>query len=188
MAEAIVRTLRSAGYEAYFVGGCVRDLVLGRQPGDYDIVTSALPADVQALFPVTYPVGASFGVVLVVVEGRPLEVATYRKEDAYLDGRRPSVVTFGSLEEDVRRRVYRQRLVLDPRGSSSSISSAAWTTSTDAFLPHRHSRGTLLLKTPKDARAARFAANLASIWTETLDAIRTRQRPFTDQRERIGRK
>jgi poly(A) polymerase len=175
MAEAIVRTLRSAGHEAYFVGGCVRDLVLGRQPGDYDIVTSAFPGDVQALFPVTYPVGASFGVVLVVVEGRPFEVATYRTEDAYLDGRRPSGVTFGSLEEDVRRRDFTVNgLVLDPEtdrvidlvGGLDDIQRRLLRTIGTAEDRFAEDRLRML-------RAVRFAANLAfDLDGEALAAIR----------------
>ncbi|MDQ5984496.1 MAG: CCA-adding enzyme [Syntrophus sp. SKADARSKE-3] len=115
LAADIVHRLREAGHEAYFVGGCVRDLVLGRNPGDYDIATSAHPDVVQQLFPVTIPVGVSFGVVLVVMGGKNHEVATYRTEDSYDDGRRPSHVSFSSLVEDVRRRDFTiNGLALDP--------------------------------------------------------------------------
>jgi len=115
IARAIVRRLREAGHEAYFVGGCVRDVVLGRQPGDYDIVTSARPEAVQQLFPVTIPVGVSFGVVLVVAGGRSHEVATCRTEAGYADGRRPTQVSFASVKEDVRRRDFTVNgLLMDP--------------------------------------------------------------------------
>jgi tRNA nucleotidyltransferase/poly(A) polymerase len=77
----IVLKLQMAGYEAFFVGGCVRDLVRGVEPGDYDIVTSARPDDVQKIFSHTVPVGVQFGVVLVIEGGRRYEVATYRTED-----------------------------------------------------------------------------------------------------------
>ncbi len=114
-ANGIVRRLREAGHEAYFVGGCIRDLVLGREPGDYDIVTSARPEEVQTLFSVTVPVGVSFGVVLVVEGGKSFEVATYRTEDGYTDGRRPSRVSFSSLREDVHRRDFTVNgLAMDP--------------------------------------------------------------------------
>ena len=115
IAAGIVRRLRNAGYEAYFVGGCVRDFLMGRPPGDYDVVTSARPEEVQQLFPVTIPVGIHFGVVLVVEDGNPHEVATYRTEGGYADGRRPSQVSFASLREDVRRRDFTVNgLAMDP--------------------------------------------------------------------------
>src|SRR5207237_582405 len=76
VATELVHRLRAAGHEAYFAGGCVRDRLLGREPLDYDIATSAPPETVQALFPRTVPVGAQFGVVLVVADGMPVEVAT----------------------------------------------------------------------------------------------------------------
>ena len=84
----IVRRLREAGHEAYLAGGCVRDQLLGRPPLDFDVATSAPPETVQRLFPRTVPVGAEFGVILVVERGLPFEVATFRSDDAYVDGRR----------------------------------------------------------------------------------------------------
>jgi poly(A) polymerase len=111
----IVLKLQMAGYEAFFVGGCVRDLVRGVEPGDYDIVTSARPDDVQKIFSHTVPVGVQFGVVLVIEGGNRYEVATYRTEDGYDDGRRPSHVRFATAEEDVRRRDFTVNgLLLDP--------------------------------------------------------------------------
>jgi len=80
-AEEIVRRLKQSGYEAYFVGGCVRDFILGDIPGDYDIVTSALPDQVMTLFSHTVAIGAKFGVVAVIVEHHPYEVATFRSDD-----------------------------------------------------------------------------------------------------------
>ena len=99
----ILATLRAAGYEAYLAGGCVRDLLLGREPGDYDIATSARPEVVLDMFPRTFAVGAHFGVVLVCDAPqpsseesrgaeRPTEVATFRSDGAYSDGRRPDEV------------------------------------------------------------------------------------------------
>lgn len=111
----IVVKLQAAGYEAFFVGGCVRDFLRGVEPGDYDIVTSARPGDVQRLFPHTVPVGAQFGVVLVVEGGRGYEVATCRTEDGYDDGRHPSQVQFATAREDVQRRDFTVNgLLLDP--------------------------------------------------------------------------
>ncbi|HXI83089.1 MAG TPA: CCA tRNA nucleotidyltransferase [Verrucomicrobiae bacterium] len=102
----IVKRLREAGHVAYFNGGCVRDMVRGVEPQDIDIATSATPEQVQVLFARTVPVGAAFGVVLVLEGGHQFEVATFRSDDAYIDGRRPSAVHFGSPEEDACRRDF----------------------------------------------------------------------------------
>ena len=114
-AARIVLRLRSAGFEAYFVGGCVRDFVMGVVPDDYDIVTSALPNQVMALFKRTVAIGAKFGVVAVIEEGHSYEVATFRSDDVYIDGRRPSQVHFSSAKEDVFRRDFTVNgLLMDP--------------------------------------------------------------------------
>jgi poly(A) polymerase len=105
-AKAIISRLTEAGFEAYFVGGCVRDFLRGVTPGDYDIVTSALPDQVIRLFKRTIAVGARFGVVVVMEDGHPYEVATFRSDDVYEDGRRPSQVHFSSVREDVLRRDF----------------------------------------------------------------------------------
>ena len=111
----IVQRLRQEGHEAYFAGGCVRDMLLDKRPQDYDIATSARPEDVQRLFGETIPVGAQFGVILVLIESQPFEVASFRHDGPYLDGRRPSLVRYGSLEEDVRRRDFTiNGMVYDP--------------------------------------------------------------------------
>jgi poly(A) polymerase len=116
----IVAKLRAVGYEAYLAGGCVRDLLLGRVPKDYDVATSATPYVVLALFPRTFAVGAHFGVVLVADgddEGYgTTEVATFRSDGAYSDGRHPNAVRYTkSAEEDVRRRDFTiNGLLLDP--------------------------------------------------------------------------
>src|ERR1700753_3331937 len=103
----IAQTLRDAGFEAYLAGGCVRDLLLGREPHDYDVASSATPDVVLASFPRTFAVGAHFGVVLVAQEEIVTEVATFRCDGAYSDGRRPDSVRYTlSAEEDVKRRDF----------------------------------------------------------------------------------
>lgn len=111
----IIKRLRSRGYEAYLVGGYVRDLLRGIEPVDFDIVTSARPEEVCALFPQTVPVGVQFGVVLVVEDGVSYEIATFRTESSYEDGRRPSHVSYRTAEEDVKRRDFTiNALLFDP--------------------------------------------------------------------------
>lgn len=100
----IVRRLQARGFGACYAGGCVRDALLGRPADDIDIATSATPAEVTALFPRTVQVGAHFGVVKVLWEGDEFDVAAFRVDGAYLDGRHPSSVSFASPEEDARRR------------------------------------------------------------------------------------
>ena len=125
-ATRIVRVLRENAYSAYLVGGCVRDLLLGREPADYDVATSAAPQEVMRIFPQTYAVGAQFGVVLVPVrrdgddgsrDNYAIEVATYRSDGAYSDGRHPDQVQFSSEAQlDVQRRDFTiNGLLLDPQ-------------------------------------------------------------------------
>ncbi len=121
VATGIVDRLRAAGHQAFFAGGCVRDLLLGREPKDFDVATSAPPDQVLALFEKTFAVGAHFGVVLVCShgpEGQEIvtEVATFRSDGAYSDGRHPDAVRFStSPEEDVKRRDFTiNGMMLDP--------------------------------------------------------------------------
>jgi poly(A) polymerase len=120
-AISIVRTLRDTGHRAYLAGGCVRDLLLGREPADYDVATDATPDEVMRIFPQTYAIGAQFGVVLVPVEQshaepEAVEVATFRRDISYSDGRHPEAVCFTkSAQEDVHRRDFTiNGLLLDP--------------------------------------------------------------------------
>ncbi len=116
-AISIVRRLREAGHESYLAGGCVRDMLLHTEPRDYDIATSARPEEVAKIFPDTVPVGAQFGVMLVMIDGAPFAVASFRHDGPYLDGRHPSHVRYGSLREDVLRRDFTiNGLVYDPLG------------------------------------------------------------------------
>ena len=124
-ATRLVRILRDHGHSAYLVGGCVRDLLLGREPADYDVATSATPDEVMRLFPKTYAVGAQFGVVLVPIfrdradgarDNYAIEVATYRSDGAYSDGRHPDRVQYSpEARLDVQRRDFTiNGLLLDP--------------------------------------------------------------------------
>ncbi|GAB4317205.1 MAG: CCA tRNA nucleotidyltransferase [Candidatus Sumerlaeia bacterium] len=114
-ATAVVKRLQEAGHEAYWVGGCVRDMLRGLAPEDYDVATSARPEVIQALFPHTRSVGAAFGVILVVDEPWQFEIATFRKDAPYTDHRHPVNVEYGTLEEDARRRDFTiNALYFDP--------------------------------------------------------------------------
>jgi len=105
-AFAILRRLRANGFIALFNGGCVRDRMLGIPVKDYDIATDARAEVVQRLFENTVAVGAQFGVIMVIIDGEPFEVATFRADAPYVDGRRPSSVRFGTIEEDAKRRDF----------------------------------------------------------------------------------
>src|ERR1035437_4958753 len=96
--------MRSSSYTAYLAGGCVRDRLLGHEPKDFDVASGAPAAVVQRLFAKTIPVGVQFGVVIVVEDDETVEVATFRADDVYLDGRHPTAVRFSSPEDDARRR------------------------------------------------------------------------------------
>ena len=115
-AEKTAAVLRAAGHKAYFVGGAVRDLLLGRTPDDVDVTTSARPEQIQALFEKAIPIGAAFGIISVVVDGIPIEVATFRAERGYSDGRRPDHVVYTDDEVlDVTRRDFTVNgLLFDP--------------------------------------------------------------------------
>ncbi len=105
-AAQIVHRLRHAGFEAFWAGGCVRDALLGREPHDYDVATNATPDQIEALFPHTVPVGKQFGVIIVLEGGHQFQVATFRAEADYQDGRRPGTVRFSHAREDAVRRDF----------------------------------------------------------------------------------
>lgn len=102
----VIKRLQRNGFQALLAGGCVRDMLLGRRAKDYDVATDAQPTDVIRLFPRTLKVGAKFGVVIVLSEGRQVEVATFRTETGYTDGRRPGSVKFSNAAEDAGRRDF----------------------------------------------------------------------------------
>ncbi|HNX68750.1 MAG TPA: CCA tRNA nucleotidyltransferase [Candidatus Omnitrophota bacterium] len=105
-ALSVATQLKNAGFVAYFAGGCVRDHLMGKKPEDFDIATNAKPEDVEKIFLKTVPVGKQFGVMIVVEGDIPFEVATFRCEGGYQDGRHPTQVAFTSPEEDVQRRDF----------------------------------------------------------------------------------
>jgi tRNA nucleotidyltransferase/poly(A) polymerase len=105
-ARSIVERLRAKGFEALYAGGCVRDRLLGLEPHDYDVATNARPGQVEALFPRTVPVGAQFGVILVLEQGEEIQVATFRGDGAYLDGRHPESVVYTDAKGDACRRDF----------------------------------------------------------------------------------
>ncbi|MBR5516948.1 MAG: CCA tRNA nucleotidyltransferase [Firmicutes bacterium] len=115
-----LQMLEKAGYEGYIVGGCVRDFLMGKSPDDYDVTTSALPKEVEAIFAEhkVIETGLKHGTVTVIIDGLPLEITTFRVEGEYLDGRRPSEVSFTrSLREDVARRDFTMNaMAMDLRG------------------------------------------------------------------------
>ncbi|MBI5821093.1 MAG: CCA tRNA nucleotidyltransferase [Verrucomicrobia bacterium] len=174
LALDIVRTLRAAGHTALFAGGCVRDMLRAVPPHDYDVVTSARPEQVRALFRKTFEVGAQFGVVLVVLEGVSFEVATFRSDDAYEDGRRPVSVTFSTPEADAQRRDFTmnglfydpvEERVLDYVAGRADIERRVVRCIGDATARFTEDKLRML-------RAVRFASNLGyNIEPETFRAI-----------------
>lgn len=177
----IIRTLRQHGHQAYLVGGCVRDMLLGREPADWDVATDALPEDVMRIFPRTYAVGARFGVVLVACgsgeDAETLEVATFRSDGVYSDGRRPDEVRFTKApQEDVKRRDFTiNGLLLDPLTNDEVLDFvggrediAAKVVRTIGDPDHRFAEDKLRM-----LRAVRFAARLGyQIDNATMQAIR----------------
>jgi tRNA nucleotidyltransferase/poly(A) polymerase len=171
----VLTRLRNAGHVAYFAGGCVRDLLLGQQPKDFDVATDAPPSRVQQLFRNTQAVGAAFGVILVRQGGSQIEVATFRAEGGYDDGRHPSKVRFTTAEEDARRRDFTiNGLFLDPVsdrvidyvGGQDDIK--ARVVRAIGVPAERFDEDSLRL-----LRAVRFAARLGfAIDPETVDAIK----------------
>ncbi len=105
-ASEVVARLRRAGHEAYLAGGAVRDLLLGREPGDFDVATSARPEEVALLFPKTVPIGVAFGTIAVVGDKETVQVTTFRTDGRYLDARHPESVSFGDARGDARRRDF----------------------------------------------------------------------------------
>jgi len=178
LANSICETLRRNGHQALLVGGCVRDLLLGRQPADYDVATDASPERVIELFPESVPVGAQFGVVLIPRENWKLEVATFRSDVGYSDGRHPdSVVYTRTAQEDVQRRDFTvngllmrhdTEEVLDYVGGQADLKAGIIRAIGDPALRFAEDKLRMM-------RAVRFAARFGfHIETATFEAIRSR--------------
>src|SRR5262245_37902601 len=189
-ARSVVRRLRDAGHRAYFAGGCVRDWLRGEHPTDFDVATDADVDAVQHLFPRTVPVGAQFGVVLVMVNGHPIEVATFRADAEYLDGRRPVSVRPAAPEEDAQRRdftingMFRDPdtgNVLDFVGGQADLAAGVIRAIGDPAQRFHEDRLRML-------RAVRLAARLRyAVEPATMDAIRAHAAEITGIAwERIG--
>ncbi|MEI6034300.1 MAG: CCA tRNA nucleotidyltransferase [Verrucomicrobiae bacterium] len=176
-ATRIVRRLRDAGHEALFAGGCVRDQLLGREAHDIDIATSARPEEVQGLFPRTVAVGAQFGVVVVLDHGKEFQVATFRADGAYIDGRHPESVAYTTAEGDALRRDFTinglffdplEDRILDFVGGEADLKSGVIRCIGEPAERFREDKLRLL-------RGVRFAAALGfQIEQATWDALRAR--------------
>ena len=171
---AVAEALARAGHEAYFAGGCVRDRLLGRAVKDYDIATSARPDQVKAAFPKARGVGESFGVMLVRHGGHTFEVATFREDGPYHDGRRPAEVTFSTAERDAERRDFTINGLFEAPATGEVRDFVRGRADIDARLvraigdPHARICEDRL----RMLRAARFAARLGfEIEHRTADAI-----------------
>jgi poly(A) polymerase len=189
-AVSIISRLREKGYQGYLAGGCVRDDLLGKPPQDYDIATDARPDALQEIFPRTMAVGTQFGVILVIIDGEPFEVATFRHDGPYLDGRRPSHVRFASLQEDILRRDFTINgmmydpiadRVIDLVGGREDLSRRLVRAIGDPQARFQEDRLRMV-------RAVRFAASLGfAIGEETFRAIAEQASSITQiSWERIG--
>lgn len=171
----VLRRLERSGYRAYFVGGCVRDMLLGRRPQDWDVCTQALPEDVLRVFPRSEPTGLKHGTVTVHSRKKSIEVTTFRREGAYLDHRRPERVCFVSdLRQDLQRRDFTMNAIarsldgtwIDPFGGRADV--AAGIVRCVGKAQSRFEEDALRM-----FRALRFSAKLGfAIEPETMQAIR----------------
>jgi poly(A) polymerase len=183
LANSICETLLRAGHQALLVGGCVRDIVLGREPADYDVATDATPDEVMALFPESVAVGAQFGVIVVPTDGRKVEVATFRADVGYSDGRHPdSVVYARTPKEDVQRRDFTINGLLMRHDTGEMIDYVGGLGDVRTGIiraigePDRRFREDKL----RLLRAVRFAARFGfTIEAATLEAIRLHAKEIT---------
>lgn len=182
-AVELVQALHDKGHEAFLVGGCVRDLVMRRAPKDYDVATSARPEQVARIFPRTIPVGVQFGVQIVLKAGVPYEVATFRMDKEYRDGRRPEGVVFSGPKEDALRRDFTvnglfydplKRKVIDYVGGQADLKKRMIRAIGDPARRFAEDRLRML-------RAVRFAAGLNfAVDPETFLAIRRTSAEITE--------
>lgn len=189
-ATTIAAGLQKAGHQALFAGGCVRDRILGIEPSDYDIATSARPEEVEALFKDTVGVGRKFGVILVGLDGHHFEVATFRKDSAYQDGRRPIAITYTSAEEDAQRRDFTINAMFEDPLSGETIDYVDGRRDLEAGILRAVGDATTRFREDRlrMLRAVRFAARLGfSIEASTMDAIKAEAgRIWEISAERIG--
>ncbi len=189
-AEQIVRRLQEAGHEAVFAGGCVRDRLLGLDPSDHDVATSARPEEIERLFDRTVAVGRQFGVILVTVGERPVEVATFRTDGAYRDGRHPDEVQFSDRGHDAQRRDFTINAmfedpstgeVIDLVGGRADLAAGIIRAVGDPVIRFREDHLRML-------RAVRFAARFGfEIEVETRHAIASERRELEGvSAERVG--
>jgi len=189
IAIQIAKSLHKAGFTAYFAGGCVRDLIMKEKPKDYDIATTATPDDIEKLFSKCVPVGKQFGVMIVVMQKQHFEVATFRREGAYRDGRHPDHVAFTTPQEDAKRRDFTvnglfydplKKSIIDYVEGKKDIRQKLICTIGDPEARFQEDRLRLL-------RAIRFAANLGfKIEPKTWQAIkRLRKEIYSVSQERI---
>ena len=170
----VIDKLKENGYTAYWVGGCVRDQLLGRQPKDYDVVTSAPPDCVQSIFPRTIAIGSAFGIIQAIIDTTPVEIATFREESDYQDGRHPSCIQLSTPEMDAQRRDFtinglffdpESRKIIDYVDGQKDIKQKVIRTIGDPF--KRFSEDYLRM-----LRAVRFAHTLGfQIESNTAEAI-----------------
>ncbi len=188
-ATQVTKVLREAGFTAYFAGGCVRDLIMKEKPKDYDIATTATPDEIEKLFPKCVPVGKQFGVMVVVIQKQHFEVATFRREGAYRDGRHPDEIAFTTPQEDAKRRDFTvnglfydplKHCVIDYVEGKKDIQRKLVRTIGDPEARFQEDRLRLL-------RAVRFAANLGfKIESKTWQAIkRLRKEIHSVSQERV---
>lgn len=196
----IVKTLRSAGFQAHFAGGCVRDELLGLHPTDYDVATDARPEKVRSLFRPAHLVGEAFGVILVPINRCAVEVATFRGDGVYSDSRRPDTISFGDIHQDAARRDFTiNALYLDPDPPSWQATPGVRGRVIDLVggVADLHARMLRAVGDPdqrlaedhlRALRAVRFAARLSfTIDPATRDAIQRCARELRGvSRERIG--
>jgi poly(A) polymerase len=183
MANSICEKLRGSGHQALLAGGCVRDILLGREPADYDVATDATPDEVMALFPDSVGVGAQFGVVAVQRDGMKVEVATFRADAGYSDGRHPDAVVFARTpKEDVQRRDFTINGLLMRHDTGDVLDFVGGQEDLRAGIvraigePERRIREDKL----RLLRAVRFAARFDfAIEPATFDAIRRHARDIT---------
>jgi poly(A) polymerase len=176
IANSICESLQRSGYQALLVGGCVRDLLLGREPADYDVTTDATPEQVMALFPESLAVGAQFGVILIPRDEMKVEVATFRSDVGYSDGRHPDRVVYSKTpQQDVQRRDFTINGLLMRHDSGEVLDFVGGQADLQAKIiraigePDRRFREDKL----RMMRAVRFAARFGfEIETETFRAIR----------------